>query len=440
MSGGVVECLFCLGCTRWAYHRCTLTGSSDSELWPLASSSDFSPIPRLCRAILAVYEPDLSHPRWPPSIPYPISTPHLSKRASYSDTHGRCPPYLIYTDPTHREIVLAIRGLHLLRNSDYSLLLDDRPGLQTLDGGFVHHGLFKAAVWLLNREAPVLRRLLREHGPEFNLVLAGHSLGAGVAALATLLLVNHLDRFDGLPRSRVRCYAVAPPRCMSLNLAVKYADVIHSLVLQDDFLPRTPTPLQYIFSSIFCLPCLLCFVCMRDTFTSEEKKLKDPRRLYAPGRMFHIVERKFCRCGRFPPEVRTAIPVEGRFEHIVLSCSTTSDHQIIWIEREAQKALDRMKENEETTSPPMHQRMNRIQSFEEEHKLAMKKAVGLSKPHVVAVSEENSTSAIIKNEASSCSSSSQETDWDELVEKLIDSNEMENVVKKNEIDSTSGNS
>lgn len=46
-----------------------------------------------------------------------------------------------------------------------------------------------------------------------------------------------------------------------------------------------------------------------------------------------------CRCGRYPPEVRTAIPVDGRFEHIVLSCNATSDHGIIWIEREAEKAL-----------------------------------------------------------------------------------------------------
>ena len=46
-----------------------------------------------------------------------------------------------------------------------------------------------------------------------------------------------------------------------------------------------------------------------------------------------------CRCGRFPPEVRTAIPVDGRFEHIVLSCNATSDHGIIWIEKEAEKAL-----------------------------------------------------------------------------------------------------
>lgn len=46
------------------------------------------------------------------------------------------------------------------------------------------------------------------------------------------------------------------------------------------------------------------------------------------------------RCGRYPPEVRTAIPVDGRFEHIVLPCNATLDHAIIWIEREAEKALD----------------------------------------------------------------------------------------------------
>ena len=47
-----------------------------------------------------------------------------------------------------------------------------------------------------------------------------------------------------------------------------------------------------------------------------------------------------CRTGRFPPVVRTAVPVDGRFEHIVLSCNATSDHAIIWIERESQWALN----------------------------------------------------------------------------------------------------
>lgn len=47
-----------------------------------------------------------------------------------------------------------------------------------------------------------------------------------------------------------------------------------------------------------------------------------------------------CRCGRYPSVVRTAVPVDGRFEHIVLSCNMISDHAIIWIEREAQRGLD----------------------------------------------------------------------------------------------------
>lgn len=47
-----------------------------------------------------------------------------------------------------------------------------------------------------------------------------------------------------------------------------------------------------------------------------------------------------CRCGRFPPVVRTAVPVDGRFEHIVISCNTTKDHEIVWIEKEAQRALE----------------------------------------------------------------------------------------------------
>lgn len=51
-------------------------------------------------------------------------------------------------------------------------------------------------------------------------------------------------------------------------------------------------------------------------------------------------ETLWSRLGRFPPVVRTAVPVDGRFEHIVLSCNATSDHAIIWIQREAQRAMD----------------------------------------------------------------------------------------------------
>ncbi|XP_011097443.2 uncharacterized protein LOC105176363 [Sesamum indicum] len=267
------------------------------------------------------------------------------------------------------------------------------------------------------------------------MVFAGHSLGSGVASLLSVIVANHGNKLGGIPRNLVRCYAVAPARCMSLNLAVKYADIIHSVVLQDDFLPRTPTPLEDIFKSIFCLPCLLFLVCLRDTFIPEGRKLRDPRRLYAPGRVYHIVERKFCRCGRFPPEIRTAIPVDGRFEHIVLSCNATSDHAIIWIEREAEKALECLKEHstETITTPPKVQKLDRKLTLEKEHKDALERALSLNIPHAVASCEEEASSNteegslvpksvdVVDDKPSSEKSfcKTARTNWNDIVEKLF---------------------
>ncbi|KAM7523851.1 hypothetical protein LguiA_013753 [Lonicera macranthoides] len=442
--GGVVV----IGFLRWGWRRCTYIGSNDSATWPTATAEEFEPVPRICRIILAVYEEDLHHPMFPPAGGYLLNPDWVIKRVTYKQTHGHAPPYLIYLDHDHREIVLAIRGLNLLKESDYKLLLDNKMGMQMFDGGFVHHGLFNSAIWLLHEEAENLKRLWEENGSCYKMVFAGHSLGSGVAALMTVVAVNHRELFGGMPRSDFQCYAVAPARCMSLNLAVKYADVIRSVVLQDDFLPRTPTPLEDIFKSIFCLPCLMFLVCLRDTFIPEGRKLKDPRRLYAPGRMYHIVERKFCRCGRFPPEVRTAIPVDERFEHIVLSLNATSDHGIIWIEREAEKALEILREsdNSKTTTAPKVQRLERLQTIEKEHREALERAHSLGIPDALITLEEEpslrldegSSSGIKEEESSSvqndtgnyqdCSenaskceskATNRKTSWNELVEKLF---------------------
>ncbi|XVE72235.1 hypothetical protein DITRI_Ditri11bG0023100 [Diplodiscus trichospermus] len=442
-----VECVLLLGCSRWAWKRCTYVGSDDSETWPLATPDEFEPVPRVCRLILAVYETDLRNPEFPPDGGYRLNPDWVLKRVTYEQTLGRAPPYLIYADHDRKEIVVAIRGLNLAKESDYKLLLDNRLGMQMFDGGYVHHGLLKSAVWLLKEESETLKRVWEETGKEYQIIFAGHSLGSGVAALLTIVLVNHRDRLGGIPRSKIRCYAVAPARCMSLNLAVKYADVIHSIILQDDFLPRTPTPLEDIFKSIFCLPCLLFLVCLRDTFIPEDRKLRDQRRLYAPGRMYHIVERKFCRCGRFPPEVRTAIPVDGRFEHIVLSCNATSDHGIIWIEREAEKALNIMREtkSETITVPPKVQKLERLQTIEKEHKDALERAVTLNIPHAASTVDELAEKEETQAEPTQADkgdtpkakseTSSRGANWDELVEKLFKRSESGNLILKKESDS-----
>ncbi|KAM7279182.1 hypothetical protein ACFE04_006316 [Oxalis oulophora] len=457
-----MECVVMLGCARWIWKRCTYIGSDDSASWTRATPEEFSPVPRICRLILAVYEEDLRNPQFLTADQYGLNPDWVVKRVTYQQTLGHAPPYLIYIDHDHKEIVVAVRGLNLIKESDYKLLLDNKLGMQMFDGGYVHHGLLKSAIWLLNRESETVKKLWMETGCEYSLVFGGHSLGSGVVSLLAVIVANHGDKLGGIPRKMIKCYALAPARCMSLNLAVKYADIIHSVVLQDDFLPRTPTPLEDIFKSVFCLPCLLFLVCLRDTFIPEGRKLRDPRRLYAPGRMYHIVERKFCRCGRFPPEVRTAIPVDERFEHIVLSCNATSDHGILWIEREAEKALKLMSDttSETTTTPPKTQKLERLKTLEKEHKDALRKAASLNIPNAeehdantqeneeAAPCQEASTSKVEeKDEAGTSkveerdnietkSKSNGRTNWDEVVKKLFRKNETGNLYLNKDAEDT----
>ncbi|CAL0333270.1 unnamed protein product [Lupinus luteus] len=436
----LVECVYCLACARWAWKRCLHTAGHDSETWSIATAEEFAPVPRLCRYILAVYEDDLRNPLRAPLDGYGINPDWLIQKKTYKDTHGRAPPYVLYLDHNHADIVLAFRGLNLAKDSDYAVLLDNRLGKKKFDGGYVHNGLLKAAEWVFETEFEDLRELLEKH-PNYTLTFAGHSLGSGVAAMLSLVVMQNQDRLGNIERKRIRCYAIAPARCMSLNLAVRYADVINSVVLQDDFLPRTATPLEDIFKSLFCLPCLLCLRCMRDTCIPEEKKLKDPRRLYAPGRLYHIVERKPFRMGRFPPVVRTAVPVDGRFEHIVLSCNATSDHAIIWIEKEARRALDLL-EKDHTMQIPAKQLMVRQETLtrhSEEHKAALQRAKTLDVPHAYASleygtfdeeGEESSRRSQGESSFGSANKGKAAESWDEIIEHFFGKDEDGHIVMK----------
>ncbi|KAI3918717.1 hypothetical protein MKX01_042037 [Papaver californicum] len=429
----ILECVYCLACARWGYKRCLHTAGHESENWGIATVEEFEPVPRLCRLILVVYEDDIRNPLWTPAGGYGINPDCLILRKTYKDTCGRAPPYIIYVDHDHVDIVLAIRGLNLAKESDYAVLLDNKLGQRKFDGGYVHNGLLKAAGRVLDAECDVLKELVEKY-PNYTLTFTGHSLGSGVAALLAIVVVQNRDRLGNIDRHRVRCYAIAPARCMSLNLAVRYADIISSVVLQDDFLPRTDTPLEDIFKSLFCLPCILCLRCMRDTCIPEERMLKDPRRLYAPGRLYHIVERKPFRLGRFPPVVRTAVPVDGRFEHIVLSCNATSDHAIIWIEKEAERALKLMSEKDKFMEIPAKQKMERQQTLArehtQEHKAALQRAISLAVPHAFAPSPYgtfddddggSSSSASSSNKSSGSSKKNKPREsWDDLIERLFE--------------------
>lgn len=97
--------------------------------------------------------------------------------------------------------------------------------------GFVHRGIYEAADWLLEKLKDHFLRFMKEE-EAFRLVFVGHSLGAGIVSILALRLAVGHETFLSLPRERVKCFAFAPPRTMSLNLAVQSSDTINSTVLQ----------------------------------------------------------------------------------------------------------------------------------------------------------------------------------------------------------------
>ncbi|KAJ4826391.1 hypothetical protein Tsubulata_025170 [Turnera subulata] len=437
----IIECVYCLACTRWVWQKCLYSSSHESENWGLAAAEEFEPVPRLCRLILAVYEEDLRNPVWAPPEGYGIDPDWIILRKNHAESGGRSTPYLIYLDHNNSDIVLAIRGLNLAKESDYAVLLDNKLGQTKFNSGYVHNGLLKAAKWVFDTESEVLRDLV-EMNPDYTLTFAGHSLGAGIVAVMVIYAIQNRDRLGNIERKRIRCFAMAPPRCMSLNLAVRYADVINSIVLQPFLFSVLIIPA--FFFMINSLPCLLCLMCLKDTCTLEEKMLKDPRRLYAPGRLYHIVERKPLRIGRFPPVVRTAVPVDGRFEHIALSCNATQDHALLWIQRESKRALELMLEKDPIMEIPANQRMERQASLAREHseeyEAAVQRAVALdipyaylSSPYGTFLEAEGESSGGSSVETSLLSFKKMRERWDNFVERFFDVDESGRMVFKHTV-------
>ncbi|CAI7772685.1 unnamed protein product, partial [Closterium sp. NIES-53] len=102
---------------------------------------------------------------------------------------------------------------------------------------FGHYGMVQAAETFVHEESPLLRHLLAHH-PGYDLRLIGHSLGAAVAALVTILLRPQAEVLLGITSERVRCVGFATPPCVSRHLALSCRSFITTVVLQDDIVPR----------------------------------------------------------------------------------------------------------------------------------------------------------------------------------------------------------
>ncbi|KAJ3220088.1 hypothetical protein HDU67_006844 [Dinochytrium kinnereticum] len=158
--------------------------------------------------------------------------------------------HYVVLDRAARVVVVALRGT--LGLSD--VLTDMRFDYAEFRGGRVHAGMGRSAALKFRRGTEVfcaVERALREN-PGFGLVLTGHSLGGGVAALMAMEWSCPVDPAlartsrtpfvtslsSGLPPGRpIHCYSYGSPCVASYDLSTSTKGLISTLVNGDDIVP-----------------------------------------------------------------------------------------------------------------------------------------------------------------------------------------------------------
>ncbi|KAM4814300.1 diacylglycerol lipase-beta [Urocitellus parryii] len=143
-------------------------------------------------------------------------------------------PFLVALDHRKEAVVVAVRGTMSLQDilTDLSAESESLHLEAEVQDCVAHKGIAQAARY-------IYRRLINDGilsqafsvAPEYRLVVVGHSLGAGAAALLAIMLRSSYPQ--------VRAYAFSPPRGLLSKSLYEYSkDFIVSLVLGKDVIPR----------------------------------------------------------------------------------------------------------------------------------------------------------------------------------------------------------
>ncbi|NXU76887.1 DGLB lipase, partial [Oreotrochilus melanogaster] len=147
-------------------------------------------------------------------------------------------PFFVALDHKKEAIVVAVRGTLSFEDilTDLSADCEDLTLEDVLENGFVHKGITQAANY-------IYRKLINEGilnkaftiASEYKLVIVGHSLGAGTAAILAVMLRNSFPT--------LRCYAFSPPGgLLSKSLADYTKHFIISVIVGKDLVARLSMP------------------------------------------------------------------------------------------------------------------------------------------------------------------------------------------------------
>ena len=145
------------------------------------------------------------------------------------------PSFVLTRDSEMQAVVLAIRGTHSFKDAFTSLTGAAKPHHMIDTNGVVlgysHFGMLAAARWLKNEISENVKEAM-ESRPGYRLLIVGHSLGGGTAAMLTMML-----RETGGIFAEATCIAVACPACMTLDLAKSCSGYVTTIVNSADVIP-----------------------------------------------------------------------------------------------------------------------------------------------------------------------------------------------------------
>ncbi|CAB4039405.1 Sn1-specific diacylglycerol lipase alpha, partial [Paramuricea clavata] len=148
-------------------------------------------------------------------------------------------PFYVAVDHGKKSVILSIRGTLSLQNILTDLIVEPEKipcsRSQMGDEWFAHKGMLRTAMSLKNilETKNILTEAFNKcpanERSNYQLIIVGHSLGAGAAAILAILLRETYPNLF--------CYAYSPPGATLSHDATKYAeDFILSVVIGKDMI------------------------------------------------------------------------------------------------------------------------------------------------------------------------------------------------------------
>lgn len=254
-------------------------------------------------------------------------------------------PFIVSVDHKNCAVVISIRGSLSLEDAITDMSAETEVAKTSKLEFQCHSGILQTACYVKKvlEEHSLLEKGFQDTGME-RIVVTGHSLGAGVAAILSILLKDNYDD--------VRCFAYAPPGGLLGRKSSDYSkDFIVSAFYGDDIIPRLS--LQNIEKLkneiVFCINAcplpkykilmngLLCSDEMSKCVRKMREIMAEPgeplqhEQLYPPGVVLYVTDNKIeNKCFGIFSCTQETCSMEwfnpDQFQMIRVSSSVVSDH------------------------------------------------------------------------------------------------------------------